>query len=86
MTIKINNDLTGDCQCKLYDPDGKFVGSFSKYEVFNDIRIQIKKEGIGNYSIVFDGKHIYLDKYANLEYWPDNLFSFVEKQLWELIE
>lgn len=81
--IKIN-EIKGTT-CELYDPADNLLGTIDSELVLNDIRIQIQKEGTKGYYIVWDDEKLRIDKYGNLDNWPEGFFDTVEKQYMTLL-
>jgi hypothetical protein len=66
-------------------PYDTYVGTVKTALSFNDVRIQIMKEGSGDYYIVFGLKVIPIDKNGSLSEWPVGLFDTWDKQLTTLL-
>lgn len=82
--IKINNNIQ-DRPADLYSPDGQLIGTIENLLAFYDVRLQIKKEQVFGYYLMFEGQKIKIDKNGELENYPDNLFDTSLKYLTELI-
>ena len=68
----------------LYAPDGTHLGCINEYE-FLDARVQIKKEQVFGYYLVFDGKKVRLDKNGELEEYPKGLLDLMSDFYYQLI-
>lgn len=64
--------------------DGVFFATVNQFE-FNDIRIQIMRERAENFTVLFDGVHIVIDKNGRINNWPHKMFSLLDEQLGILI-
>ena len=69
---------------KLYSPDKKFLGEITEYQLL-DIRVQIKKEKVFGYYIEFNNRNIRLDKYGELEEYPDGLLDTFSNYMLQLL-
>lgn len=69
---------------KAYDPNGNCLGYLNEYE-FNDLRIQICKEGASGYYMIFVDRRIEIRPDGTLDGWPNGFYDLHEIQLSELI-
>jgi len=81
--IKINK--MPEQTVEIFAPDGKSIGFANEHE-FNDIKLQILKQDVEGYYIVFNGEKINIETDGQLEHWPPGLFDFQLKQYQDLIE
>lgn len=82
--IKINEIV--EPVSKLYDKDDKLVGEITSLLQLDDIRIQIKKEKVSGYYVIWNDQKIRIDKFGYLEDWPRGFYDNMDKQLDELID
>jgi predicted ATPase len=82
--IKINEIV--ESVSKLYDKDDKLVGEITSLLQLDDIRIQIKKEKVSGYYVIWNNLKIRIDKFGYLEDWPRGFYDNMDKQLDELID
>ena len=68
----------------IYNPDGELIGAVNEYE-FLDIRVQIKKEQIFGYYLIFKGQKVKIDKNGELEEYPIGLLDTMSGYYCELI-
>ena len=68
----------------VYDPLGWSLGSLNEYE-FNDLRIQIAKEGIEGYYAMFNEHKIPINKYGAIHH-SIGMFDLGMKQVNELLK
>jgi len=71
-------------RCKIFDPDGKFLGNVNEYE-FNDILIQIKEASISGYFCKYKNQKIDLLPSGRIEFQPRGFFDLLEEQLSKLM-
>ena len=69
---------------EAFDPDGNSLGFLNDFE-FNDLRIQIMKEKVDGYYMMFNEERIDIDCDRGVYRWCDGFFDTFEKQLGELI-
>jgi hypothetical protein len=67
----------------IYDPGGKLLGTVNEYELL-DIRVQIKKEQISGYYLIFNDKKVRIDKNGELEEYPPGLLDTMLGYYFEL--
>lgn len=67
-----------------FDPDNNSLG-FLNYEEHLDLRVQIKKEQIFGYYLVFNDKKIRLDLNGECEDYPIGLYETITNYLFQLI-
>lgn len=82
--IKVNNELL-EPVCSLYNTKGENIGEIHNSMQLNDVRLQIKKEGIAGYTVWFNGRFVKIDKNGNLDTWPDGFYDQTINQLIQLI-
>jgi len=73
VTIKNIQDLP----CDLYDNENKFVGRITNILQFDDVRVQIGKQKLTGYYIVFLGNKIDIDQNGQLSEYPAKLFDTI---------
>ena len=79
-TIKINNNIKED-EVPLYNPQGKLIGIIKNELAFNDVRIQIYKNKLEGYYIIWKDRVYKFNKYGRLFDWPDDLYQTYMNQL-----
>lgn len=79
-TIKINNNIKED-EVPLYNPQGKLIGIIKNELAFNDVRIQIYKNKLEGYYIIWKDRVYKFNKYGWLFDWPDDLYQTYMNQL-----
>jgi hypothetical protein len=84
MSIKVNKIV--EPISTLYNSDGVEIGKITSYLELNDIRIQIKKNKVSGYYIIWEDMIIYTDKYGNLDEWPKGFYDLVDDQLNALVD
>jgi predicted ATPase len=82
--IKINK--VEEPTCSLYDPDSNHIGEINSTLELNDVRIQIKNNGVSGYYIMWKGSPIRIDRRGNLEAWPKGFYDIIDDQLMELLD
>lgn len=82
--IKINNNIEED-HVPLYNPEGKLVGIIENELAFNDVRIQIMKNKLRGYYIVYKGQVCRIDIHGELDIWPNDLYRTNVDQLSKLL-
>lgn len=82
--IIINNNIVEE-SCQLFGPNDQLVGVIENSLAFYDVRVQIKKQGLEDYYILFKGVRYYIDKDGKLPIWPIDLFVKEEEYLQQLI-
>lgn len=70
---------------ELFTPNNESLGFINNVE-YNDVVLQICKQNIDGYYIVFDGKKINIDSDGQLDRWPCGLFDIQLSQFRDLIE
>lgn len=68
----------------VYDPDDDSVGVLNVFEL-NDLRIQIAKEQVSGYYVMFGDRRIDIRPSGVLTAWPNDFFDQYETQLRELL-
>lgn len=58
----------------IYEPNGNLLGTVNEYE-FLDVRVQIRKNQLSGYYLIFNGKKIRIDRNGELESYPDGLLG-----------
>ena len=87
MTVKINKDIKDAKAYLFYNSDE--IGLISNQLQLNDIRLQVAKQKLSGYYIIF-ANHEGLQEIAirpdgSLSIWPEGFFDILEKQLMELV-
>jgi predicted ATPase len=82
--IKINE--IKESPCKLYDNKDNLVGDIISTLQLSDVRIQIKKEKVSGYYVIWNDQKIRIDKFGYVESWPKGFFDTYDDQLDELID
>lgn len=91
MKVKINNEYENvQCIAELYDQNNTFLGLIKNEYQLNDIRIQIKKQQLEGYYLIFidekSFKHkLLIDKSGRICAWPKGFFDLTQNQLFELL-
>ena len=85
MCVKINNIV--EPVVKLYDSNDVEVGLITNYLQLNDVRLQIKRQKLEGYYVIF-GEDYKISIYSNstMSGWPDGFYDLIDKQLEELID
>lgn len=78
--IKINNNIKED-KVPLYNPQGKLIGIIKNELAFNDVRIQIYKNKLEGYYIIWKDRVYKFNKYGYLLDWPHDLYQTYMDQL-----
>jgi len=81
--IKIND--IKDPAVDLYDPEGNKVGTIETMLQFDDVRLQILKQEVSGYYVIWEGEKIEINKDSTLNRWPNGMFDVTEKMLAEMI-
>ncbi len=84
--VKIN--VINDVTCELYAPDGTHIGHIPNQYTFNDVRIQIKKNKLSGYYVLWVNKEgiaekIDIDVNGRL-FFPDGFYDLFISQLRQL--
>lgn len=82
--IIIKNRKLKEKPCDFYYKD-KFLFTVKDVLNFNDVLLQIKNRQNNEFSIVFEGKKIRIDKNGVLETYPKGLFDKNTEILMELL-
>ena len=69
---------------EAFDPDGNSLGFINDFE-FNDLRIQIMKEKVDGYHMMFNNERIDLTSDGGVNYWCEGFFDKFENQLSDLL-
>jgi hypothetical protein len=85
MPVKINRNLK-EPECSLYGPDGTFLGVIDSGIILNDVRLQIKRQKLEGYYILFKNHIITIHSNGRLNHYPDGFYDTWSNQLFELIE
>lgn len=64
----------------LFSPNGDKIGVVNEYE-FNDILIQLKRNYIKGYYVMFNGERINCIEDGKIDKQPDGFFDIIENQL-----
>jgi hypothetical protein len=84
MPVKINRNLK-ETECSLYGPDGSFIGIIDSEIILNDVRLQIKRQQLEGYYIIFENNKITIHLNGKLNHWPNGFFRTWTDQLFELL-
>ena len=68
----------------IYGPGDVFIGTFNEYE-FLDFRVQIKKNQVNCYYLIFNGEKIRIDRNGELEKYPVGMMDTITDLLVKLI-
>lgn len=71
--VKINNKIKGD-QVPLYGPKGQLIGIIKGELAFNNVRLQIKRNKLEGYYIVWKGIIHRISSGGSVSNWPSDLF------------
>lgn len=82
--VVIHNRINQD-QVPLYNPKGQLVGIIKNDLALNDVLLQIKRNKLRGYYIVWEGKDYLISETGRIPYFPNNLFATQEEQLSELM-
>ena len=82
--IKINKIV--ETTCKLYDPDGNYIGKITNGLELNDVKIQIKTDKVSGYYILWKNFQIFIDKFGTLSEWPKGFYDLLDDQLDALVD
>ncbi len=80
--VKINKIVPQTVQ--LFDPSDNLMGLINEYE-FADIRIQIKKNKIEGYYILYNNIKVFINSDGFINHWPDGLFDLLLKSYNKLL-
>lgn len=72
-------------ECDLYDPNGNLIGTIKNEYSFNDVRIQIMKQRLEGYYVVFNDYRIDIDVDGRLDSFPEGFYDILENQYDELL-
>jgi len=70
--------------CLVYNPDNTLLGEVNEYE-FNDIRIQIREQGLSGYYAKFGEDILKIDSKGRGDNWLLGMFDLFETQLNQLL-
>ena len=82
--IKINK--IKETTAELYGPRGGHIGTITSELQLNDIRIQIMKQNLSGYYIIWENRQIFINRDGRLHEWPVGFFDIEENQLYTLME
>lgn len=82
--IATNNQI--DPTVMLYSPDDNEVGLICNMTALDDVRLQIFRQNLAGYYIVYKGEKIHIDSRGNLEKWPEGCFDYVIKAAGEMLD
>lgn len=77
----IKNDYTYGC---LFAPDGKYIGEIKNEYQFYDVQIQIVKEKVTGYYIVWKDHTLTFDEKGQLDKWPEGYYDRLHHAFAEL--
>lgn len=72
--ININNNIDKNVKVNIYF-NNKFLGTCENELAFLDVRCQIKEQAIDGYEFEYQGKRYKIDKFGELEEYPDGMWS-----------
>lgn len=72
--------------CDLYDPNGKHLFKISNYLELNDVKIQIRRQALDGYYLIFNDQKIKINNKGQLESYPIGFFNLMRNQLAELVD
>lgn len=75
--VEVHKNI-GNFSAKAYSPKAEYLGEITTTSELADFRLQVCKEHIKGYSLLFNGKVIELNEFGNLSEWPKE-FCFDEE-------
>jgi predicted ATPase len=72
-------------ECTLHAPDGSVIGTITDEFTLGNVRIQIAKQQLSGYYVVFQGDRIDIDSNGDLSRWPRGFYDEIQKQFAELV-
>lgn len=84
MKVKINHNIK-EPECSLYDPEGNCLGVINTSVILNDVRLQIKRQNLEGYYVLFENHRIDIHGNGRLSYWPVGFYDIWQDQMFELI-
>lgn len=83
--VKINTDIEipSSFGC-LFSPDGKYIGEIKNEAQLYDVQIQIAKEHVSGYYIVWKDHTIKIDEMGSFSCWPKGYNDQVQSAFCEL--
>lgn len=83
MKVKINHTIK-EPECSLYDPEGNCLGIINTSVILNDVRLQIKRQKLEGYYILFENHRIDICSNGRMNSWPTGFFDLEINQLAQL--
>lgn len=68
---------------EVFDNEGNSLGMLNEFE-FNEIRIQIKEQGLEGCYAMFEGEKIFIDRDGRVNNWPEGFFDLLDDQFTRL--
>ncbi len=68
-----------------FNPDNVSLGYLNEYES-NDLRIQVAKNKLDGYYLLFNNEKVNIQSNGKIENWPFGLYDTIERQLAELFK
>lgn len=81
--IKVNKIIPQTVEA--FDPDGNSLGFLNDLE-FNDLRIQIMKENVNGYYMMFENERIGIDNDGNINPWRKGFYDMDNIQINEMVD
>jgi predicted ATPase len=81
--IKINK-IT-ETKCKLYNPENKLIGEITNCLELADVRIQIQKNKVNGYYIIWKDRQISINNFGCLDEYPTGFYDTMDIQLETLL-
>ena len=81
--IKVNKIIPQTVEA--FDPDGNSLG-FLNYFEFNDLRIQIMKEKVEGYYMMFNNERIDIDRDGDVHPWRIGFYDMGNIQINEMVD
>lgn len=79
------DEYKGHPKFEVYYPDGKLIYSGNDILKFHWIRTQIKKYGIYRCYVKYNDDIISIDKYGNLDHYPDGFDELISDIFLQLV-
>ena len=77
----IKNDTSFGC---LFAPDGKYIGEIKNEFQLYDVQIQIVKENVKGYYIIWKEHTLTFDEKGQLDQWPEGYYDRTQNAFAEL--
>jgi hypothetical protein len=69
---------------EVFDPEDNSLGQLNEYE-FYDLRLQILKNRVQGYYVMFNGERSNINSFGRLDNWHKDMFNIIESYCEELI-